>query len=316
VARPLLLDCDPGIDDMVAILVACASPEIDLLGITTVGGNVGIATTTRNAGAVLASAGRADVPVAAGAPRSLVRAADRGAQDVHGDNGLGGIRLPEPDAPPDPRHAVEFLAETIAGAAEPVTLVATGPLTNVALLYARYPDVAATLDRLVVMGGSIGAGNTTPAAEFNIWFDPEAAYRTLTDPGLTPAVPVTLVGLDVTYRATFGTADLDALRAGSRLGGLVAEALGHYRHGYERLLGRPEVPVHDAVALTAAIRPDLLVTRPAYVEVDTGYGPSRGSTAVDLHGRLGVPPNAEVAVDADVSGLVSFIVDRVTSLPA
>jgi pyrimidine-specific ribonucleoside hydrolase len=311
VVRALLLDCDPGIDDMVAILVACASPEIDLLGVTTVGGNVGIAATTRNARAVLRLAGRSEVPVAAGAGRSLVRAAERGAQRVHGDDGLGGIRLAEPDVPPDPRHAVDFLAAAITGATEPVTLVATGPLTNVALLYARYPDVAAKLARLVVMGGSIGAGNVTPAAEFNVWFDPEAAYRTLTEPGLPRPVRVTLVGLDLTLRATLGPADLDALRAGGPAGALVAEALDNYRHGYA---GVPGVPVHDAVALTAAIRQDLFTGSEAFVDVDTGYGPSRGNTTVDLAGRLGRPPNVEVAVDADRAGVAAFIVDRVSRL--
>lgn len=311
-ALPLLLDCDPGIDDMVAILVAVASPDIDLLGVTTVGGNVGLTATTRNARAVLALAGRSDVPVAAGAPRSLVRVTRRGGEDVHGDDGLGGIRLAEPEVPVDPRHAIDFLAATIDAADEPVTLVATGPLTNVALLYARYPSVAARLARLVVMGGSIGAGNVTPAAEFNIWFDPEAAYRVLTSPGLDPAVPVTLIGLDITYRTAFSGADLDTVRARGRIGALVAEALGHYRHGYEQILGRPVVPVHDAVALTAAVRPDLFVTRRAVVDVDAGYGPSRGNTAVDLRGAA---PNAEVAVDVDAAGVVGYIQDHLALLP-
>lgn len=311
-ALPLLLDCDPGIDDMVAILVAVASPDIDLLGVTTVGGNVGLTATTRNARAVLALAGRSNVPVAAGAPRSLVRVTRRGGEHVHGDDGLGGIRLAEPDVPVDPRHAIDFLAATIDAAAEPVTLVATGPLTNVALLYARYPSVAARLARLVVMGGSIGAGNVTPAAEFNIWFDPEAAYRVLASPGLDPAVPVTLIGLDITYRTAFSGTDLDTLRARGRIGALVAEALGHYRHGYEKVLGEPVVPVHDAVALTAAVRPDLFVMRSALVDVDTGYGPSRGNTAVDLRGPS---PNADVAVDVDAAGVVGYIQDHLALLP-
>jgi pyrimidine-specific ribonucleoside hydrolase len=313
VPRPILLDCDPGIDDMIAILVACASPEIELLGVTTVGGNVGLAATTRNARAVLKLAGRPDIQVAAGAPRSFMRAA-AGAGDVHGADGLGGVQLAEPQAPLDPRHAVEFLAAAIAGAAEPVTLVAVGPLTNVALLYALHPDIAATLDRLVIMGGSIGAGNTTPAAEFNIWFDPEAAYRVLTDPGLPSAVPTTLVGLDVTYRTALERGDLVALRAAGRIGGLAAEALEHYQHGYEQLLGRPIVPVHDAVAVAAALRPELIVTRPASVVVDTTDGPSRGNTVVDLHGSLDAAPTVDVAVDADAAAVVAFIVDRVSRL--
>jgi pyrimidine-specific ribonucleoside hydrolase len=302
--RPLLLDCDPGIDDMIALLLACASPEIELLGVTTVGGNAGIATTTRNARAILALAGRPDVPVAAGAARSLVRTTHRGAEDVHGDNGLGGIQLDEPAGPPDPRHAVDFLADQVTGTSQPVTLVATGPLTNVALFYARHPDLAARIERLVVMGGSIGAGNITPAAEFNIWFDPEAAYRVLTDPGLSPAVPTTLVGLDVTYRTALDAGALATLR----------DSLEHYRHGYAKSLGRPVVPVHDAVALAAAVRPDLLVTRPAPVEVDTGPGPSRGNTLVDLKGQLDGRAVVQVAVDAEPAAVVGFIVDRVSSL--
>jgi inosine-uridine nucleoside N-ribohydrolase len=132
-ARTVLIDCDPGIDDMVALLTACASPEFDLRGVTTVGGNVGIDLTTRNARSVPALAGRGDVPVAAGATRSLVRVAVRDAETAHGGNGLGGIVLPEPEVAPDPRHAVEFLAATVAAASEPVTLFAVGPLTNVAL---------------------------------------------------------------------------------------------------------------------------------------------------------------------------------------
>jgi pyrimidine-specific ribonucleoside hydrolase len=312
VAVPVLLDCDPGIDDMVAILVAAARPDINLLGVTTVGGNVGLPATTRNARAVLALAGRSEVPVAAGAPRSLVRVTRRGGEDVHGTDGLGGVQLAEPETPVDPRHAVDFLAEMIDGAAEPVTLVATGPLTNVALLYARHPSVAARLARLVVMGGSIGAGNVTPAAEFNIWFDPEAAYRVLTSPGLDPAVSVTLIGLDITYRTTFSGTDLDTLRSRGRIGALVAEALAHYRHGYERILGEPVVPVHDAVALTAAVRADLFRMRPAFVDVDTGYGPSRGNTAVDLRAAA---PNAEVAVNVDAAGVVGYIQESFALLP-
>ena len=206
---PLLLDCDPGIDDAVAIMLACASPEFDLLGVTTVSGNVGLEHTTRNARGLLALAGRPDVPVAAGAPRPLVRAQPARAAYVHGDDGIRGVPLPEPAAPLDPRHAVALLADTVAASTEPVTLAAVGPLTNVALFYALHPELAARLGGLVVMGGSVGAGNVTPAAEFNIWADPEAAYRVLTDPGLPHPVPTALVGLEVTFAvpmAGFGKA--------------------------------------------------------------------------------------------------------------
>ena len=285
---------------MVAILVACASPDLELLGVTTVGGNAGIATTTRNARAILALAGRPDIPVAAGAGRALVRAATRNAESVHGANGLGGVELTESTAPPDPRHAIDLLADTVEGASTPVTLVAVGPLTNVALFFARYPEIAARLGRLVVMGGSIGAGNITPAAEFNIWFDPEAAQRVLSE----PAVPTTLVGLDITLRTVLHDDHLAKLRG--PVGGRVVEALTHYQHGYRS----PGVPVHDAVAVTAVARPGLLTTTPAPVEVDTGYGPSRGNTLVDLRAGSGV----DVVVDADVAGVVGYIVDAVASL--
>ncbi|GIF98594.1 nucleoside hydrolase [Catellatospora citrea] len=304
-ARAVMIDCDPGIDDMMALLTICASPELDLRGVTTVGGNVGIELTTRNARSVLALAGRGDVPVAAGAARSLVRVPVTEKKGAHGDDGLGGITLPEPPGAPDPRPAAEFLAATVAASAEPVTLFAVGPLTDVALFYAMYPQVAARLERLVVMGGSIGEGNMTPAAEFNVWFDPEAAHRVLTDPGVS--VPTTLVPLDVTRRTGLGDADIAALAGSGRIGGLTARALGGYRHGLGTV-----TPVHDAVAVLAVLHPELMTTRPARIHVDAGDGPSRGNTVVDLHPGTG--PTVDVVVDADHRAVVDALLDRVTSL--
>lgn len=307
---PVMIDCDPGVDDMIALLLACASPELELRAVTTVAGNLGLATTTRNARAVLRLAGRAEVPVAAGAARPLVRPAPERAGHPHATDGLGGIGLPDPPTPPDPRHAVELMADTVRAAATgPVTLIAVGPLTNVALFYARHPELAGKLARLIVMGGAIGAGNVTPAAEFNIWFDPEAAYRVLTD----PPVPTTLVGLDVTYATALSVADLDRLAAGGRVGALAARALRHYLDRYVTLLGRQAAPVHDAVAVAAAVRPDLFDLRRASIEVDATVGPSRGATLVDL---LTPAPTARVAVGADVAGVIGLIVDRITGTPS
>nr|MDT0660358.1 nucleoside hydrolase [Micromonospora sp. DSM 115978] len=303
-AVPVVIDCDPGVDDMVALLLACASPEIDLLAVTTVGGNLGLATTTRNARAVLALAGRADLPVASGTSRTLVRVPPPRAGHPHGPDGLGGIRLPEPAGAADPRHAIDLLAEVVDGADRPVTLVAIGPLTNVALFYSRYPELAARLGRLVLMGGSTGAGNITPAAEFNIWFDPEAAYRVLTD----PPVPTIMVGLETTYAAALGRADLVRLASAGPVGALVARALGHYLRSYAEVLGRDAVPVHDAVAVLAAIRPELLDLRPARIEVDTSSGPDRGATTVDQHHDR---PTAQVATGVDVTAFADLIVTRV-----
>jgi pyrimidine-specific ribonucleoside hydrolase len=196
---------------------------------------------------------------------------------------------------------VELLAAVLRAAEEPVTIVAIGPLTNIALLFAVHPELAATVDRLVVMGGAIGAGNITPAAEFNIWFDPEAAHRVLAETG----VPVTLVGLDVTMRTTLGPADVEAIRGGGRAGALAAEALDYYQERYLANVGRAIVPVHDAVAVVAALRPELLTTRPAAIAVDTGYGPGRGNTLVDFNSPV---PGTEVAVDADVPAVLAHVV--------
>lgn len=306
-ARAVMIDCDPGIDDMMALLTICASPELDLRGVTSVGGNVGIELTTRNARSVLALAGRGDIPVAAGAARSLVRGPAGDKDGAHGDGGLGGIVLPEPPGSADARPAAEFLAATVAAASDPVTLFAVGPLTNVALFYALHPQVAARLERLVVMGGSIGAGNMTPAAEFNVWFDPEAAHRVLTDPGVS--VPTTLVPLDVTRRTGLGDADLGVLAKSGRIGALTAQALGGYRHGLGAV-----TPVHDAVAVLALLHPELMTMRPARIHVDTGYGPSRGSTVVDFGSDAGDRPVVEVVVDADVRAVADALLDRVTSL--
>ena len=242
---PLLVDCDPGIDDSVALLLACASPEVRLLGVTTVVGNADLAHTTRNALRVLTLAGRTDVPVAAGAPRALVREQPGRAAYVHGDDGVRNAPLPEPAAPPDPRHAVELLADTIRASAEAVTLVAVGPLTNVALLYALHPQLAGRLDQVVVMGGSIGAGNVTAAAEFNVWADPEAAYRVLTDPGLPRPVPTTLVGLDVTFGVPVDEADVGRLASGGPAGRAAAAMLGSAVEFYHQTYGTTSVAVHD-----------------------------------------------------------------------
>jgi inosine-uridine nucleoside N-ribohydrolase len=174
VATPILIDCDPGHDDAMALLLALASPELELLGVTTVHGNQTLEKTTANALRVLEFAGRGDVPVAAGADRPLVRE-PRVAAHVHGESGLDGPDLPPPVGTPVPEHAVEFLADRLRSADRPMTLIPTGPLTNIALLLAQYPD--APVERIVLMGGAIAEGNMTPAAEFNIWIDPEAAAR-------------------------------------------------------------------------------------------------------------------------------------------
>ena len=213
---PLIVDTDPGVDDAVALLLAVASPEVDLRAVTTVFGNVALPQTTANAGRVLALAGRTGVPVAAGAARPLVHDRAERAEQWHGGDGLGGraAALPDPTAAPDPRGAVALMAAVLREAAEPVTIAPIGPLTNVALLLAVHPELAPRIGRIVWMGGSLGAGNVTGAAEFNAHCDPEAAHRVLTQPD----VPVTMVPLDLTHRCPAGPDWLAALAAGGPRG--------------------------------------------------------------------------------------------------
>jgi pyrimidine-specific ribonucleoside hydrolase len=305
---PLLIDCDPGIDDAMALLLACASPEVRLLGVTTVGGNVGIDSTTRNARRVLALAGRHDVPVARGAGRPLVLTQPREAREVHGHDGVHDAPLPEPVAPLDPRHAVDLLADAVRAATEPVTLVAIGPLTNVALFYAVHPEVAALLGRLVVMGGAAGEGNVTPRAEFNAWADPDAAYRVLTEPGLT--VPTTLVTMDVTMSVPLTEAHLARLGAGGAPGrtarAMLEPAFAHYEARY----GTRTVAVHDAVAVAEVLRPGLLELQPAAVTVDRTDGPGRGATAVD---PSAAPSWLSVSTGADGAAVVDVVVERIAA---
>jgi inosine-uridine nucleoside N-ribohydrolase len=298
----IVLDCDPGHDDAIALLLALASPEVELLGVTTVAGNQTLEKTTANAIRVLDFVGRHDVPVAAGADRPLVRERQV-ASHVHGETGLDGPELPPPQREPLGEHGVEFLARHVGGA----TLVAVGPLTNVALLLARYPE--ARPDRIVLMGGSIGLGNITPAAEFNIWEDPEAAARVFES-----GIDVTMIGLDITHQALLTTEHAERLRASGRTGRMVAELFDFY-HGYhQRTYGLDGSPIHDAVALAHVFRPELVRTEHRNVVVDTGPELSRGRTYVDLWRRTGAPPNAHVGVDIDGAGFVDLLLERLPTL--
>ena len=298
----VLLDCDPGHDDAIALLLALASPEVELLGVTTVAGNQTLDKTTANAIRVLELAGRAEVPVAAGADRPLVRERSVAA-NVHGETGLDGPDLPPPQGAPVEAHAVDFLAERLAGA----TLVATGPLTNVALLLARHPDEKP--ERLVLMGGSIAEGNVTPAAEFNIWADPEAATRVFAS-----GLDVTMVGLDVTHRALVTTAHKEQLRAAGRVGRFVAELLDFYGVFHRKVYGFDGSPVHDAVAVAQVIRPGLLELERLNVRVDCESELCRGRTVVDVWRRTGLEPNANVAVGIDSQAFLDLLLERLAKL--
>src|SRR5262245_10292685 len=287
-----------------ALLLALASPELELLGITTVHGNQTLDKTTANALRVLEFAGRGDMPVAAGADRPLVRE-PRVAAHVHGETGLDGPDLPPAAGAPVTVHAVDFLADRLRMASGPVTLIATGPLTNVALLLAHHPDTAGDIERIVLMGGAIAEGNVTPAAEFNIWVDPEAAARVFAS-----EVDVTMVGLDVTHRALMTAEHADTLRAAGRVGAVVAELWAFYHQYHTRVYDLPGTPVHDALAVAHVIRGDLLRTDRRNVEIDCASELCRGRTVVDLWRVSGRDANANVAVEVDGPAFLDLLVER------
>ncbi|MGY1735927.1 nucleoside hydrolase [Geodermatophilus sp. SYSU D00684] len=308
--RPLVIDTDPGIDDALAILLALASPEVDLRLVTTTHGNVDLAQTTENALRVLHLAGRSDVPVAAGAAESLVLPQPERAGHVHGAAGLGGVELPPSPAAVDPRPAVVALAELLLAAEEPVTVAAIGPWTNVALLLATYPEAARRIDRLVLMGGSAGrGGNVTAAAEFNVWSDPEAAARVL---GST--VPTVLVGLDVTLPTVLDEDGIARFAAAGPVGKTAAAILQRYLDHARTSYGTTGVVVHDALALTEAIVPGTLGTVRRDVVVDTTAGPARGQTLVDRRTVSHSPTAVDVAETVDSPAAVEFLVSRLAGL--
>src|SRR5215208_6771987 len=289
---PILLDCDPGHDDAVAILLAAGNDAIDLRAITTVAGNCPLDLATRNARRVAALAGL-DVPIAAGAagPRAgeLVTA-----PDIHGETGLDGPDLTE-EAPLDERTALELMVATLEASEEPITLMPTGPLTNVAALLEARPDLHGRIREIVIMGGSTAPGNTTPAAEFNIWVDPESA-AVVFESGL----PLTMIGLNLTHQAGATREVLERVQA---LPGAPARAVADWMvffgSRYERVFGRFAPPVHDPCTVALLIDPEVMTLTDTFVAVETEGRWTRGMTVVDLHGRFGREPNARVAHELD-----------------
>lgn len=305
---PVIIDCDPGHDDALAITLALARPELEVLGITTVGGNAPLHRTTINALRVLALLDRPDVPVAAGAVQPLIRALET-APEVHGVSGLDGADLPEPISAPRPEGALEFLRATLAGAPAPVTLIPTGPLTNIALLLRTYPEVAAKIAHVCLMGGGMRQGNWTPAAEFNIWVDPEAA-RIVFRSGL----PITMCGLDVTHKALIGLPEIARLDAlGTRPGRVFADLMRFFIRFHLERYGTADTPIHDAVAVAHVALPGLVTTRRYHVDVETIGDITRGRTVVDDRGVPGATPNVDVALDIDRARFADLLIEAVGS---
>jgi inosine-uridine nucleoside N-ribohydrolase len=305
-STPVILDCDPGHDDAIALLLALASPEVELLCVTTVHGNQTLAKTTDNALRVLDLAARADIPVAAGADRPLTRELTVAAH-VHGESGLDGPALRPASRAPLAEGAVELMARTIAGSSAPVTLVPTGPLTNIARLLER--TGGANVERIVLMGGAIAEGNMTPAAEFNIWADPEAAQAVLHS-----GLAVCMIGLDVTHRAVTTPALQERLRQSGRTGTFVAELVDFFAVYHRETYGWDGAPIHDAVAVAHVLRPGIVTTVRCNVEVECASELCRGRTVVDRWRRTDRPANADVGIDLDADAFFDLLCERVARL--
>jgi pyrimidine-specific ribonucleoside hydrolase len=305
VTVPIVIDCDPGHDDAIAILLALASPEVEVRGITTVAGNQTLDKTTRNALKVLELADRTEVPVAVGADRPLRREL-RTAANVHGESGLDGPDLPEPTTKPVAAEAADFLAELI----EPgVVLVPTGPLTNVARLLERHPDVTRRLERIVWMGGAIGEGNVTPAAEFNAFVDPEAAAAVFAS-----GIPVTMIGLDITHKALFDAGHAERLRGAGRVGKAVAELADFFLEFHRQRYRFDGAPIHDAMAVAHVIDPTLVETLECNVEIETESQYCDGRTVVDRWLVTDRPRNALAGIDVDAQRFLELLVERISTL--
>jgi inosine-uridine nucleoside N-ribohydrolase len=319
VAEKIILDCDPGIDDALAIAFAVGSPDLHLCGITTVAGNVGLDLTTSNAQRVCEFVGARGVPVTPGSPAPLLRP-PFDARHVHGDTGLGGARLPPPERRPSGGHAIDFLIETIGATPGEITLVATGPLTNIALAVHREPRLVNQVKDFVIMGGSSGRGNTTPAAEFNVAVDPEAAAIVF-HAGWT----VTMVGLDVTLQARATAAVQDRMRGlGALASELLLPGLEHYASDEDPLSASPsragngqdnavlepivaDPAVHDVCAVAYVADHGLLGCLPARVEVETVGRWTSGMTVTDFRAPAD-ERNALVATAIDVRGFWDRVV--------
>ena len=282
---PVILDVDTGIDDALAIMLAVRHPALDLRAVTCVGGNVPVEQVVANTLAVLALAGATDVPVAAGMSQPLIEPAQH-ASYVHGANGLADLALPMHDLTVVRVHAVELLRRTIEDSVEPLTLIALAPLTNIAVFLRMYPQLADKIERIVLMGGSIGLGNATASAEFNVWHDPEAAQIVLSS-----GIPTTMYGLEPFYGVTCSASDIvelcDSLDPAQRFAGGLLNHLTAMTADEERIAVAGSAAIGDAGTVCAVIDPSGIETRRAPVSVALSPGETRGQTVVDLRSGLG-----------------------------
>ncbi|WP_298431614.1 nucleoside hydrolase [uncultured Jannaschia sp.] len=309
--QKIIIDTDPGQDDAVAILLALASPELHVLGITAVAGNVPLALTAKNARIVCELAGRRDIPVHAGCDRPLARDLVT-AEHVHGKTGLDGPHLPEPEMPLTSEDGVGFIIETLrAEPAGSVTLCPLGPLTNIATALARAPDIADRIARIVLMGGAyFEVGNITPAAEFNIYVDPEAARDVFAS-----GIPITVLPLDVTHKALTTAARVQAFRdLGTRVGDMVAAWTDFFERFDKEKYGSEGAPLHDPCVIAWLLRPDLFSGREINVEIEVDSPLTRGMTVADWWRVTDRAPNATFIGGIDADGFYDLLTTRLARL--
>ncbi|MFM5253051.1 pyrimidine-specific ribonucleoside hydrolase RihA [Aeromonas hydrophila] len=303
---PVILDCDPGHDDAIALILALASPELKVLAVTTSAGNQTPDKTLNNALRILTLLGRDDIPVAAGAPKPLARELII-ADNVHGESGLDGPKLPDPAFAPVAMTALELMAKCLRESPEPVTLVPTGPLTNIALLLAAHPELKSKIARIVLMGGAAGPGNWTPAAEFNIYVDPQAA-----DMVFKSGLPITMCGLDVTHEAQVMDEDIERVRAITNPVAQCVAGLLDFFMIYHRdpKWGFAGAPLHDPCTIAWLLAPALFHGVECRVDIETGGTHTSGMTVVDRYGLTGKAANALVLLGLDRAGFIDLLVTR------
>lgn len=310
--KKLILDCDPGHDDAVALLLALGAKNIDLLGVTCVGGNQTLEKVAYNARSILEKAKATDIPVYAGCARPLVRKSES-CPSIHGKSGLDGAKLPKPSRPLEKLHAVEFIIQTIMeNKPKTITLVPTGPLTNIALACRLEPKIVDRVKEVVLMGGSASVGNWSASAEYNIWEDPEAAHIVFNE-----AWPLTMVGLDLTHQALITNdvaARIEAI--GSDVSDFVLSFLNFYRKTYKATMNMDAAPLHDPCAMAYVINPEVIKCVKAPIDIELSGNLTAGETIVDLRANTKITKNVhtQVAFKLDVEAFWDMVIDAISNL--
>lgn len=302
---PIIMDCDPGHDDAIAMILACASDKLDVKAITTVGGNQTVAKTTNNALKMLTFMDK-QIPVAKGADRPMRRELEI-APEVHGDTGLDGPIIPEATQKALDINAYELMAKVVEESEEKVTLVPTGPLTNIAIFLSAYPHLKSKIERISLMGGSAIGGNWTASAEFNILVDPEAA-----DIVFRSGIPITMSGLDVTHKAQVYPEDIEKIKSqGGKVAVLVAELLEYFIKFHKEICGWDFAPLHDPCAIAWLINPEMFKSKKLNVQIDMDGEHTTGCTVTDFLNRFDLEPNTDVLLDVDRHQFIDMIIEAV-----